>query len=128
MGPIGFSLQIHTTKRKSECAPQYSGILPLDKHPTCLRLKFFEKEEEEKNVKIVYFSNQSCNFDILLDLESLIPYLPTLFTEKEKNFYWLAVIDIYFYAHTYIHTDIPKCFIMLIYCSQETYPIIRFRC
>ena len=50
-GPIylsvfGIQLQIWSPKMKYECAAQYFSLLPLDKHPTCLNLKFlifFEK-------------------------------------------------------------------------------------
>ena len=45
MGPIylsdfGIQLQIWSPKMKSECTAQYFSLLPLDKHPTCLCLKF----------------------------------------------------------------------------------------
>ena len=44
-GPYSLSafriqLQIWSPKMKSECKGQYFSLLPLDKHPTCLCLKF----------------------------------------------------------------------------------------
>ena len=44
-GPIylsvfGIQLPIWSPKMKYKCAAQYFSLLPLDKHPTCLRLKF----------------------------------------------------------------------------------------
>ena len=44
-GPIylsvfGIQLLIWLPKMKYECAAQYFSLLPLDKHPTCLCLKF----------------------------------------------------------------------------------------
>ena len=43
----------------------------------------------------------SCNFDVLLDLESLEPNQPTLFYEKKKNKNsdHLAIIDNYRHKH-----------------------------
>ena len=51
--------------------------------------------------------NQSCNFDVLLDLDSLEPYVPTLFEQERQKLKLLAVIDNYnFYdRHTDTQTD-----------------------
>ena len=40
---------------------------------------------EKTVVKLVQLLNRSCNFAVLLDLEPLIPYLPTLFHEEEEK-------------------------------------------
>ena len=66
---------------------------------------------DENIVKLSYLLNQSSNFDVLLDSESLEPYKATLFYEKrkkEKNSERLSVIKNYnFYdRQTYIHMDI----------------------
>ena len=59
--------------------------------PHMSRFQFFEIFEKTM-VKLLLFFNRSCNFAVLLDLESLIHHRPTLFHEKYKNSYRLAVI------------------------------------
>ena len=88
---------IHSAKTKSECAEQYSSLLPLDKHLTCLCLK-------------LSLLNQSCNFDVLLAFKFLKPYLPTLFyaQKKEKPLpvsrNWHLLLGKY--RHTYGHCKV----------------------
>ena len=54
-----------------------------------------------------YLLNRSYNVDVLLDLESSEPCLPTLFGEKRQKYDNLAVTDNYNFCdrHTDIHTD-----------------------
>ena len=57
-------LQIWSPKMKSDYAVQYFSLLPLDKHPTCLRLKFlifFEKKRDKNAVTFEPIMQLSCS-------------------------------------------------------------------
>ena len=50
--------------------------------------------------------NQSCNFYVHLDLESLEPYIPTLFCkERQKNRYFGRYQQLQIWLQTYKQTD-----------------------